>query len=210
MLSYCQLTEVMERTLKIVEIFQSLQGEGANTGKLVIFIRLTGCNLNCSFCDTDFGHVALELTPHQLLKKIEQDFPNCHNIIWTGGEPTLQLTEEIVALFKSAGYWQALESNGLKAAPKGLDYITLSPKERYDVVKDNYHDRTVGEVRLPIAMGDNLLDLDLLPSAEYYFISPIFDGENIVQENIEYCYQLISQNPIWRLSLQIHKLIGIR
>lgn len=200
----------MEKRLKIVEIFQSLQGEGANSGMLVVFIRLTGCNLNCSFCDTQFDRVTIELTPTQLLNLVRQDYPKCNRIIWTGGEPTLQLTEEIVLLFKSVGYWQAIESNGLRPAPMGIDYITISPKQKLDVVAENYKDRIVGEVRLPIAQGDQLPDIEVLPEALNYFVSPIFDGEKIVADNIAHCLRLIEDNPIWRLSLQIHKLIGFR
>lgn len=201
----------MERTLKLVEIFESLQGEGANTGRLVVFIRLAGCNLNCSFCDTDYHKMSLELTPSKLLAKVQEDFPHCKSIIWTGGEPTLQLTEEIVHSFKEAGYWQAIESNGLKLAPQGLDYITLSPKgNTRPQVLQNYCGRKVGEVRIATADGDALPLIEELPDAEHYFLSPIFDGDTIVPANIRHCEALIRRDPRWRLSLQIHKLIGIR
>lgn len=197
--------------LRLVELFESLQGEGANTGRLVIFARLTGCNLNCPFCDTEYNKVTLELTPPELLTKIQKEFPHCKSIIWTGGEPTLQLTEEIVGLFKEAGYWQAFESNGLKPAPMGLDYISLSPKgnTRPQVLK-NYGGRTVGEIRMAIADGDTLPPIEELPRAEHYFLSPIFDGDTIVSANIQRCQTLIRLEPRWRLSLQTHKLIGIR
>lgn len=201
----------MERKLRLVELFESLQGEGANTGRLVVFVRLTGCNLNCAFCDTEYNKVAWELTPKELLARVQEDFPSCKSIIWTGGEPTLQLTEEIVALFKEAGYWQAIESNGLKPAPMGLDYITLSPKgNTRPQVFENYIGRKVGEIRMAIAEGDALPRVEEFPSAEHYFLSPIFDGDTIVPANIRHCEALIRRDPRWRLSLQTHKLIGIR
>lgn len=201
----------MERPLRLVELFESLQGEGAHTGRLAIFIRLTGCNLCCSFCDTEYNRVTMELTPSALLTKVQKEFPHCKSIIWTGGEPTLQLTEEIVSLFKAAGYWQALESNGLKPAPMGLDHITLSPKgATHPKVLENYQHRTVGEIRIAIAEGDPLPLVEEFPPAQHYFLSPIFDGDTIVPANVHHCETLIRQNPRWRLSLQTHKLIGIR
>lgn len=200
----------MEHRLRIVELFQSLQGEGANSGRLMIFIRLTGCNLRCDFCDTAFDRVEMECTPEELLEEIERRFPTCKNLLWTGGEPTLQLTEEIVEFFKSAGYWQALESNGLVPAPMSLDYITLSPKVKWDKMTENYHDRVVGELRFPIAKGNPLPEIERLPKAMHYYLSPIFDGERVMAENIGYCQQLIEEDPRWSLSLQMHKLIGIR
>lgn len=200
-----------ERTLRLVELFESLQGEGANMGRLVVFIRLTGCNLRCSFCDTEYNKVALELTPSELLARVQEEFPHCKSIIWTGGEPTLQLTEEVVALFQEAGYWQALESNGTYPAPMGLDYITLSPKgNTRPEVLENYRGRKVGEVRIATAKGDALPQIEEFPDAEHYFLSPIFEGDAIIPANIRHCEALIRRDPRWRLSLQTHKLIGIR
>lgn len=211
MLCYSTVGRMKERTLKLVELFESLQGEGGNTGRLVVFVRLTGCNLSCSFCDTAYNMMTLELTPSELLARIQTDFPHCKSIIWTGGEPTLQLTQEIVQLFKASGYWQALESNGLKAAPLGLDYITLSPKgNTRPQVLEQYQDRQVGEVRIAIADGEALPAIEDLPQAEHYFLSPIFDGDTIVPANVSHCEALIRRDPRWRLSLQTHKLIGIR
>lgn len=199
-----------QQPLRIVELFQSLQGEGANSGRLMIFIRLAGCNLNCAFCDTSFDRVGMEWSPEQLLEEIVRRYPTCKNILWTGGEPTLQLSEEVVSFFTSAGYWQALESNGLVPSPRGLDYITLSPKVKWEKVAENYRDRVVGELRFPIAVGDTLPIIEKIPKALHYYLSPIFDGEQVVAENIRYCQQLIEQDPRWSLSLQMHKLIGIR
>lgn len=197
--------------LQLVEIFQSLQGEGANTGRLVVFVRFAGCNLRCSFCDTDFKQANHRLSPTQLLEQIESDYPRCKSIIWTGGEPTLQLTDEVVSLFREEGYWQGIESNGLKAAPMGLDYITLSPKgDTRPQVKELYEGRSVGEIRIAIAKGDSCPRVEDFPTAQHYFLSPIFDGDQIIPDNVTYCEGLIEQDPRWRLSLQTHKLIGIR
>lgn len=191
--------------LKVNEIFYSLQGEGVRSGTASIFIRLSGCNLACDYCDTDFAFGEI-MSADQVLERISH-YP-CQQIIWTGGEPTLQLTDEIVAFFKEKGYWQAIETNGTHRIPHGIDYIACSPKQNFEKIKTLIPE--VDELRFPIKSGDVLPDIQILPKAKKYLLSPIFDGNNVVRENIEYCIHLILNNPQWALSLQTHKLIGIR
>ncbi|SDZ73324.1 Organic radical activating enzyme [Porphyromonadaceae bacterium NLAE-zl-C104] len=191
--------------LNVNEIFYSLQGEGGRSGQPSIFIRLAKCNLSCSFCDTDFER-GVKMTTDEILRKIEPY--GCKWIIWTGGEPTLQLNDALVALFKEKGYLQAIETNGTRRLPQGLDYITCSPKQQFEKVRELIPE--VDELRFPIQKGDPLPDISILPKARYHFLSPIFDNHNIIQENIDYCVSLVKENPMWALSLQIHKLIGIR
>ena len=191
--------------LYVNEIFYSLQGEGGRTGQASIFIRLAKCNLACSFCDTDFER-GVKMTTDEVFEEIDKF--GCKWIIWTGGEPTLQLTDEIVALFKEKGYFQAIETNGTKKVPMGIDYITCSPKQNFEKVKELIP--IVDELRFPIMKGDSLPDISILPKSERYLLSPIFDDSEIIQENVDYCISLVKQNPIWALSLQTHKLIGIR
>lgn len=194
--------------LKVVEIFYSIQGEGANTGMPAIFIRLSGCNLNCWFCDTEW-HQYNEISIAEVLKSIEQ-YP-CKNIIWTGGEPTLQLTDEILSHF--GGYYHCIETNGTNAVPSGIDYISCSPKVTPDILKQNFP--FIDEIRYPLNKGEMLPSIDELPPAKHYYISPLFLGtENqrmdLSQENIDYCIDYIKHNPGWKLSIQLHKLLNIR
>ncbi|MDR0422191.1 MAG: 7-carboxy-7-deazaguanine synthase QueE [Proteiniphilum sp.] len=191
--------------LNVNEIFYSLQGEGGRTGQASIFIRLTGCNLACSFCDTDFGQ-GMKMTVDEILQEIERYA--CKWIIWTGGEPALQLNEAIVALFKERGYLQAIETNGTRRIPAGIDYISCSPKQQFEKVRELIPE--VDELRFPVRKGDPLPDIAIQPKAKRYFLSPIFDKDSTVRENIDYCVSLIKKNPLWALSLQTHKLIGIR
>lgn len=191
--------------LNVNEIFYSLQGEGGRTGQASIFIRLAKCNLTCSFCDTDFER-GVKMTTNEILRKIE--LYGCKWIIWTGGEPTLQLNDAVVAFFKEKGYLQAIETNGTRRVPEGIDYITCSPKQQFEKVRELMPE--VDELRFPIQKGDPLPDITVLPKAKHYFLSPIFDNNNIIQENIDYCVSLVKENPLWALSLQTHKLIGIR
>jgi organic radical activating enzyme len=174
--------------------------------------------LNCDFCDTDF-ETGTTQTVDEILTTI-QSFP-CRWIVWTGGEPTLQLTEAIILFFKNAGYWQAIESNGHLPLPGGLDYTVVSPKRQLQgqrakgegqreleyAKKINFQ---VDEIRLPVKKGDIIPEIASLPKARFYFLSPIFtDNTASTQANIDYCVEQIKQQPEWRLSLQIHKLIGI-
>lgn len=190
--------------LNVNEIFYSLQGEGGRSGEASIFIRLTKCNLACSFCDTDFAH-GEDMTITQILEVIKQ-YP-CKWIIWTGGEPTIQLKDEILIEFQRAGYKQAIETNGTRPVPSLINYITCSPKQNYDKIRTLIP--IVNEIRIPIKKGDAVPDVSVFPKANNYFLSPIFDGNAINKENVDYCVEMIKQNPQWKLSLQIHKLINI-
>jgi organic radical activating enzyme len=191
--------------LNVNEIFYSLQGEGGRTGQASIFIRLAKCNLACSFCDTDFER-GVKMTLEEVLNEIE-DWP-CRWIVWTGGEPTLQLTDAVVAFFKERGYSQAIETNGTRRVPNGIDYITCSPKQHFEKVKELIP--VVDELRFPIEKGDPLPDISILPETERYLLSPIFDNQQMIPENVDYCISLVREHPEWALSLQTHKLIGIR
>ncbi|TAH62096.1 MAG: radical SAM protein [Fermentimonas caenicola] len=191
--------------LNVNEIFYSLQGEGGRTGQASIFIRLAKCNLACSFCDTDFER-GVKMSLEEVFKEIEKY--NCKWIIWTGGEPALQLNDKIVAFFKERGYLQAIETNGTKRIPSGIDYITCSPKQNFEIVRELIPE--VDELRFPIQKGDPLPDISILPKTNRYLLSPIFDNDKVIQENVDYCISLIKDNPVWALSLQTHKLIGIR
>lgn len=190
--------------LTVNEIFYSLQGEGGRTGRPSIFIRLSKCNLRCTFCDTEFDS-GEEMKLEEIINEIEKF--GCKWIIWTGGEPTLQLTDEIVAYFKNKGYLQAIETNGTQKVPVGIDYITCSPKQYFRKIKaliPHAH-----ELRFPMLKGDPLPDMSVLPHADNYFLSPIFDADQPNRDNIDYCVELVKENPQWSLSIQVHKLIHI-
>jgi organic radical activating enzyme len=192
--------------LKVNEIFLSIQGEGARAGSLNIFVRLADCNLTCGFCDTEFVSYK-ELTLQELLAKLLEFLP-CKNIIWTGGEPLLQLDEEAISFFRAKGYFQAVETNGTIRPPKGLDYIALSPKVAEHIIKKNFDGVKVNELRYAMHKGKLALPQPSI-QADYYFISPIFDGDKMNTENLEHCLKLIKENPKWRISVQVHKLLKV-
>jgi len=191
--------------LKVKDIFYSLQGEGGRQGAASIFIRLSGCNLQCAYCDTDFeGGEKLSLG--QILLIIRQ-FP-CQWIVWTGGEPTLQLTDKCLQFFKLAGYFQAIESNGSKPLSKLLNYTVVSPKSSLNEIVEN--NPQVDEIRYPVKEGDVIPPIETFPDAMFYFLSPILtENPEETKANINYCVEQVKLNPQWRLSLQVHKWIGI-
>jgi len=193
--------------MKVAEIFYSLQGEGANTGKPAIFVRLAGCNKNCRFCDTDWKN-GVEMSVAEILQEIEK-FP-AKMIIWTGGEPTLQLNNEILQHFTH--YYNCVETNGTNPVPSKIDYIACSPKVDVEILRKNFN--FVNEFRFPyLKENENILPkIDDLPQADNYFLSPILLGNDVLckknKKNINFCIDFIKENPEWRLSFQTHKLLN--
>lgn len=111
--------------MRVNEIFYSLQGEGVHAGRPAIFVRLSGCNRACPFCDTDFSHFA-EMSESQIIAEIE-NFP-AEIVIFTGGEPALQLSDSLVKAVQATGRKVHIETNGSLPVPDSIDWITCSPK----------------------------------------------------------------------------------
>jgi organic radical activating enzyme len=118
---------------RVNDIFYSLQGEGRNTGRAALFVRFAGCNLKCSFCDTDFAsyhelsedYIMAELVVRCMDLGLTNEKPM---VVLTGGEPTLQVDEDFVDLLHEEDFYVAMESNGILPAPRNLDWLTVSPK----------------------------------------------------------------------------------
>lgn len=196
---------------RINEIFQSLQGEGRNTGRAAVFIRFAGCNLRCPFCDTDFTDYR-EMSDEEILSAIAA-FPSRFVVI-TGGEPTLQADERLITMLHDSGYEIAMETNGTRPVPAGVDWITVSPKVDF-----------VGHAGRPAVMRCNELKCvfgeshatgeadvsDCGIEADYYYLQPCDTGDAERNSRItKACIDYICRHPRWRLSLQTHKLTGIR
>lgn len=192
---------------RVNEIFKSLQGEGFNQGKEVIFLRLAGCNLACSWCDTDY-HLYTEYTVERILDELASY--NCKSVLLTGGEPSAQILDELLHALKDRGYWIAIETNGtinLTRYNGLIDYISLSPKKQINQFVAN-------EVRVvnDALTIDKLLSIEKTVEADNYYLSPLEIGGKM---NIQETMQLLaginaSGTKPWRMSLQLHKLIGIR
>jgi 7-carboxy-7-deazaguanine synthase len=196
-------------SLKISEIFYSLQGEGARVGISTIFIRLQGCKAKyaCAAigikCDTEFES-GKDYSLEQLYNFIK-GYPSWE-ITWTGGEPTDQLTDEIISYFKHKGYYQAIETSGLNPVCNGLDFVCISPKVAEHIIKKNFPNGC-DELRYVRHKGQDIPQPAI--EAKHYWISPHSDGFTINAENLKHCIELCLQNPKWKLSVQNHKLWNI-
>lgn len=199
---------------RINEIFYSLQGEGFWTGTPVVFVRFSGCNLQCPFCDTDHLPHRL-LTAREILSEVRQASPDCRRICFTGGEPGLQLDEALIELCKQADYLLHVETNGTHPLPSGIDWVTLSPKEDVPGLQG------IGTVMLERAdeikvVFDGSLSPERLSHwthfpAPWHFLQPCDTGEeernrHLLQQTLAY----LQAHPSWRLSLQTHKLLNIK
>lgn len=181
------------------EIFYSLQGEGFWTGTPALFIRFSGCNLHCPFCDTDFS----ESTPMDLGQILEKarECP-AQRVILTGGEPSLQPIQPLIEALHSIGKLVHIETNGTCLLPEGIDWITLSPKEGSVVCLKNWDElKIVYTGKDPVTLWEPLVSRT---ESGHLFLQPC-SGKNTVK-TMEY----ILSDPRFRLSLQTHKLLDIR
>lgn len=196
------------RTYRINEIFYSIQGEGEYTGSAAVFIRFSGCNLKCPFCDTDFKSF-VEATAEQILSRVMELSSSCRFVVLTGGEPTLQADIALCDMLHKAGYYIAMETNGTKPVMFPVDWVTVSPKQPF-----------VGSVGAPsIRKADEVkvvFDGINVPStfgieAEHYYLQPCDTGDEKKNERIlQECLKFILAQPKWKLSLQTQKIINVR
>jgi organic radical activating enzyme len=194
---------------KINEIFYSLQGEGFHTGTSAVFVRFSGCNLRCAFCDTqhetgDWMSIA------EIIAEVNKH-PVAPLIVLTGGEPSLFINEAFVdALKQQTGKRVAVETNGTRPLPSNIDWVTLSPKTGFDggdaepcVLK------RCDELKV-VYLGQDLSQYDDI-HAEHRFLQPCFaDDETQRELNMKSCVEAVLNTPGWRLSLQTHRILSIR
>lgn len=197
---------------RIVEIFETLQGEGFNTGMPSIFIRFGKCNLACPWCDTNYNQFEIK-TLAEIMDNVRQF--SAKNIIITGGEPTIQPNlERLLDMLKAEGYFIAVETNGLRPVPTQIDYIATSPKRLYQKNYLKHHLDFAHEVRI-VADGDVLHfceQIEQTIKADRYYLSPCeIEGEMNMLETITQLGQLNQRpnKPHWHLSIQTHKIAGI-
>ncbi|WP_283789906.1 7-carboxy-7-deazaguanine synthase [Bermanella sp. WJH001] len=215
-------------SFKVKEAFYTLQGEGARAGRASVFIRFSKCNLwngkesgreaaLCQFCDTDItgtdgenGGIYSQAQLMQLALDLwPQNKPGKPYVVFTGGEPALQLTESLVKEFQQNNFECAVESNGTLALPKNLDWVCISPKGTSKVIIEQCN-----ELKLVYPQTDLKPEDVMHIKAEYYYLSPMADygvhnSGMIIRENMTAATQFCMENPIWRMSLQTHKLLGI-
>lgn len=192
----------------INEIFYSLQGEGYNTGVASVFIRFSGCNLKCAFCDTQHEQHTMMSVP-EIVDEVMK-YPGAPLIVLTGGEPSLFVDEQLLQALHLTGKRIAIETNGTRPLPSGIDWVTLSPKSGFDggdavpCVLDHCDELKV------VYTGQDLSQYDHI-ATEHRFLQPCYvDDEEQRFINLRQCVDVVLSNPKWRLSLQTHRVLGIR
>ncbi len=176
---------------KINEIFYSIQGEGFFTGTPAVFVRFSGCNLSCDFCDTQHQEGEI-MSREEILEKISL-YPSKH-LIFTGGEPGLFIDAGFVQFFKNAGYFIQIETNGTCRLPKNIDWITCSPKE--NLLLEEADELKVIYTGQDLSVFKNF-------NASCRYLQPCS------MKNTEKVVDYIKLHPQWRLSVQLHKLLDI-
>jgi 7-carboxy-7-deazaguanine synthase (Cx14CxxC type) len=208
----------------VKEIFYTLQGEGAQTGRAAVFCRFAGCNLwsgreedraaaVCQFCDTDF--VGVEgpdggrfADADELAARIDETWQAGTStgkkfVVCTGGEPLLQLDRPLIDALHARRFEVAVETNGTVAAPHGIDWLCVSPKAGAELVQ-----RTGDELKLVYPQAGAPPESYAGLAFRHFFLQPM-DGP-LRQENTEQALRYCLEHPAWRLSLQTHKFLGIR
>ena len=206
---------------RIKEIYFTQQGEGSNTGRDFVFVRFSGCNLwsgkeknrksaICQFCDTDFygtdGINGGIYSAKQLIEKIKSLWISRDDniaVVLTGGEPLLQLNDELVAALKQEQIYIAVETNGTLDAPDHIDWICMSPKANTEIKLKKGNE-------IKVIFPQESLDpekFSLFDFSEFY-LQPM--DSNKYQENLNATITYCQKNPKWKLSLQTHKILGIR
>lgn len=194
---------------RINEIFCSLQGEGFHTGTPAVFVRFSGCNLHCAFCDTQHQTGVL-MSARAIIGEINK-YPNAPLVVLTGGEPSLFIDEAFVAelRIKTCKYI-AIETNGTRPLPTNIDWVTCSPKTGF--IGGDAEPcllKQCDELKV-VYLGQDLKQYDDI-IAQYRFLQPCFsDNESQRESNTKACVEAVLNHPGWRLSLQTHRILNIR
>lgn len=193
---------------KVNEIFCSLQGEGYNTGTASVFVRFSGCNLKCNFCDT-YHNAGTQMSLPAIIAEINK-YPKAPLIVLTGGEPSLVVNDELIRGLKSTGKKIAIETNGTRQLPCGIDWVTLSPKFTFAGGDAQPCVLTKCDELKVVYCGQDLAVYDGI-AAKNKFLQPCFVAdERQCKQNIKMCVEAVLAHPDWRLSLQTHRILNIR
>ena len=215
---------------RVNEIFYTLQGEGAHSGIPAVFVRLSGCNLRCPWCDTEFADYR-EMSADEVVAEVcslyDLQNPRRKMVVLTGGEPSLQVDQPLVDALHAAGFYICIETNGTHPLPEGIDWITCSPKET-----SLQHSAVSGQAPLALKRVNEVkvvftgtYDPEVWRSqleAEHWMLQPLrFTGEWLIDhavdeweddrnDNLDDTVRYILAHPFWRLSVQLHKIVGLR
>ncbi len=196
-------------TLRLVEVFESLQGEGAHTGTPAVFVRFSKCSAKCLWCDTPYEEVNEVMSAANLLDLCLQ-FKSRY-VIFTGGEPALQLTGDIVRAFKRAGFTTSIETNGAHdVSSLGLDWITVSPKMHVAGGTKRWVQRAGHELKVVWDTDTDftqILDYAAKGAFGLKYVSPEWESRDVT---LTRCIAFCLENPSWKLTFQNHKSWNVR
>jgi organic radical activating enzyme len=208
------IPSMTDRRYLVKEMFgPTLQGEGAHAGRAVVFLRFAACNLACPGCDTDFSVEGAERrSAAEIVDTLRAlDVGGTRRVVVTGGEPTLQWDGPLGAALRGAGFRVHMESNGTRPLAAPVDWLTISPKPQHHPARVVLAEQLpADEVKVVI---DDSVDEQLLDRyaarwrCEHYFVQPWMDAR--YAHHLARTLALIHARPAWRLSLQLHKIIGV-
>ena len=205
-----------DRRYLVKEMFgPTLQGEGAHAGRAVVFLRFAACNLDCTGCDTDFSPAgAVRYAADEIVERLRAlDTGHTRRVIVTGGEPTLQWDAALSVAVRDAGFIVHMESNGTRLLAGPVDWLTVSPKPQHhpaSLALAPAHELPVSELKVVV---DDTVDAAVLDGyarryrCEHHFVQPWMDAR--YEHNLARTIALIHARPLWRLSLQTHKIVGV-
>lgn len=218
-------------TYRINEIFYTLQGEGAHSGIPAVFVRFSGCNLRCPWCDTEFAEYST-MDTNAIIAEITglYDVANERRkmVVLTGGEPSLQVDAELVKALHDSGFYICIETNGTHPLPDGIDWITCSPKmieSRKPEAESHPAPLALRKVNEVKVVFTGTYDPEIWRSrleAEHWMLQPLrYTGEWLLEsgideweddrnDNLDETVRYILAHPFWRLSVQLHKIAGLR
>lgn len=203
-------TKKTEMKRKINEIFYSLQGEGYHAGEAATFVRFSGCNLKCPFCDTLHESGSLMDTEEIVAQCVKNP---ARLVVLTGGEPSLWLTQELIDALHDAGKFIAVETNGTHQLPDGIDWITLSPKGGMTDGGDAYKIAYANEIKV-VNVGQQLepyFEMSQRRGDTLMYLQPCFvDDEEQYAANVRDTVAKVLGDPRWHLSAQLHRYLKIQ
>jgi organic radical activating enzyme len=204
---------VSARSYLVKEMFgPTLQGEGAHAGSPCVFLRFAVCNLACSWCDTDFAaEGARRLDADDIVRELlALDVHGSRLVIVTGGEPTLQWDTALADALRAAGFRVHMESNGTRVPAAPVDWLTVSPKPQFH--EDRFALASVAPSEVKVVIDDTVDDEVLAAyeqrwPCEHRFVQPCMDDR--YRDHLARAIDLATRHPRWRLSLQLHKILGV-
>ena len=196
----------------VKELFgPTLQGEGAHAGRPCVFLRFAVCNLACTWCDTDFRpEGAARMSAGEIVARlVELDVNAARRAIVTGGEPALQWDAPLADALRGAGFRVHMETNGTRALAAPVDWLTVSPKPQFHEGRFELVLRGGDECKLVVddTVGDEALDRYEVMDFHELFLQPCMDAA--YERHVRRSVDLVARHPRWRLSLQLHKILGL-